>query len=73
MGWVKGTSQFKEDFIKSYNEKIDEKFFLEVDAQYLKKLHNLHNDLPFLPERIENENVEKFVVNLHDKLNMLYT
>ena len=55
------------------NEKIDGRVFLEVDVQYLKKLHNHHNDLPFSPEIIENENVENFVVNLHDKLNMLYT
>ena len=26
--------------------------FLEVDVQYPEKLHKLHNDLPFLPERI---------------------
>ena len=30
-------------------------------------LHELHNDLPFLPERIETEKVEKLVANLHDK------
>ena len=27
----------------------------------------LHNDLPFLPERMKIEKVEKFVVNLHDQ------
>ena len=31
------------------------------------KLHKLHNDLPFLPERMNIEKVEKLVANLHDK------
>ena len=48
--WIKGTSQFDENFIKNYNEESDPGYFLEVDAQYLEKLHELHNDLPFLPE-----------------------
>ena len=39
----------------------------EVDVQYLEKLHELHNDLAFLPERMEIEKVEKLVANLHDK------
>ena len=51
--WIKDTSQFNEDFIKNYNEESDEGYFLEVDVKYLEKLHELHNDLPFLPERIK--------------------
>ena len=39
----------------------------EVDVQYLEKLHELHNDLPFLPERMKIKQVEKLVANLHDK------
>ena len=31
------------------------------------QLHELHNDLPFLPERMEIEKVEKLLTNLHDK------
>ena len=65
--WIKDTSQFNEDFIKNYNEESDEGYFLEVDVQYLEKLHELHNDLPFLPERMKIEKVEKLVANLHDK------
>ena len=33
--WIKGISQFNEDFIKSYNEETHEGYFLEVDVQYL--------------------------------------
>ena len=34
------TSQFNEDFMKNYNEESDEEYFLEIDVQYLEKLHN---------------------------------
>ena len=46
--WIKYTFQFNEDFIKNYNEKRDKGYFLEVDVQYTEKLHDIHNDLPFL-------------------------
>ena len=53
--WIKDTSQFNEDFIKKKcNEEIDEGFFLEVDVQYLEKLHELHNDLPLFTRKNEN-------------------
>ena len=65
--WIKDTSQFNEDFLKNYNEESDEEYFLEVHVQYLEKLHELHNDLPFLPERMRIEKVEKLVANLHGK------
>ena len=51
--WIKDASQFNENFIKNYNEESDEGYFLEDDVQYLEKLHELHNCLPFLPERIK--------------------
>ena len=64
---TKHASQFNEDFIKNYNEESDEGYFFEVDVQYLEKLHELHNDLPILPERMKIEKFEKLVANLHDK------
>ena len=65
--WIKDTSQFNENFRKNYNEESDEGCFLEADAQYLEKVHELHNDLPFLPERMKIEKFEKLVANLHNK------
>ena len=65
--WIKNNSQFNEDFIKNYNEESDEGHFLEVDTQYPEKLHELHNDLAFLPDKMKIEKVEKLVTNLHDK------
>ena len=63
--WIEDTSQFNEDFIKSYNEESDKDYFLEVDVKYIQALHELHNNLEFLPERIKIEKVEKLVTNLH--------
>ena len=34
---------------------------------FLEKLHELHNHLPFLPERMKIENIKKLVAHLHDK------
>ena len=65
--WIKDISQFNEDFIKIYNEESGEENDLEVDVQYLEKLHEPHNDFPFSPERIKIEKVEKSLANLHDR------
>ena len=64
---IKNTSQINEDFVKNYNEESDEGYFLKVDVQYLEKLHELHNALPFLLERMTIQEVERLVANLHDK------
>ena len=64
--WTKDTSQFNEDLIKNYNEESNEGYFLEVHVQYLEQLDELHSDLPFLPEKMKIEKVEKLVANLHD-------
>ena len=64
--WIKDTSQFNEDFINNYNEESDKGYLLEVDVQYLEKVHELHNDLPLLPERMKIEKAKKLVHNLHD-------
>ena len=59
--WVEETSQFSEIFIESYNDDINEGYFLEVDVQYPENLHNLYIDLPFLPEIMKIEKVEKLL------------
>ena len=65
--WIEDTSQLNEDFIKNYNEESEEGYFLEVDVQYLEKLHELHNDSPFLSGRMKIKKGEKLEANLHDK------
>ena len=51
--WIKDTFQFNKDFLKNYNEERDKGYFLEVDVQYIEKLHDLQNVLPFFPERMK--------------------
>ena len=47
-------SDFNEDFIKNYSENSDERYILQVDFEYPKKLWSSHKDLPFLSERRKN-------------------
>ena len=49
--------------------RTDKGYLLEVDVSYPKELHNLHNDLPFMCERMEINGVENLVPNLRDKKN----
>ena len=42
----------------NYNEDKNQGYFLEVNVQYPKKLHDFHNDLLFLPETMNIEKVE---------------
>ena len=73
--WIKQEklSKFSEDFIKTYDENSDIGYFLEVDFDYLKKLFDLHKDLPFLPESKKVDKVEKLIRNIEGKKNMLFT
>ena len=67
-GQVKGTTHFNEGFIESYNDESDGRYFFEVDAQYPKKLHEIHNDLPFLQKKKKKSHkIDKRVAILHDK------
>ena len=58
---------------KLYNNQIIQVWektpcILEVDLEYPENLHDLHNDYPFCPERVECKNrVEKLIPNLRNK------
>ena len=43
--------------MKNYNKVSDEEYFLEVDVKCPENSLDFHNDLPFLPERMEIEKV----------------
>ena len=60
-------NEINEEFIKNYKENDKKGYILEVDVKYPKKLHDLHSDLPFLPERMEINKCKKLVCNLYDK------
>ena len=62
-------NEINEEFIKNYNENDKKGHILEVDVKYPKELHDLHSDLPFLPERMEINKCKKSICNLYDKKN----
>ena len=71
-------SKFTKEFIKNYDEDRDKGYILEVDvgyskadckARYPENLHDLHSDLPFLPERMKINKCTKLACNLYDKKN----
>ena len=64
--WLEDASQFNEDFIKRDDEKSDKQNFLEFDVQYPEKLHEFHNDLSFLPEKMKIE-ARNIVASFHSK------
>ena len=43
--------------------------FLEVDLEYPKQLHDIHNDYPLAPERVKIGDVEKLIPNMNNKTN----
>ena len=65
--WVEDLSQFYEDFIKKYDENSYIGYIFEVDVEYPKRLFNLHQGLPFLPERRKVEQVEKPICSIEEK------
>ena len=44
-------------------------YLLEADIDYPGDLHDLHNELPFMCEKLRVNRVKKLVPNLHDKKN----
>ena len=65
--WIEDTSKINEEFIKNYDENNDKGYILKVDVKYLKKLHDLHSDLPFLPKKMKIDKCKKLVCNLRNK------
>ena len=68
--WV--NNEINEEFINNYDKNSDKGYTLEIDIKYPRKLHNLHNDSPFLPKRMKIDKCKKLVCDLRNKKNMLY-
>ena len=71
--WEENMPKFNEKFLKSNNENSDIGYILELEVEYRKRFHNLHNDLPFLQERMKIGKCSKLESNLHKKINMWKT
>ena len=65
----KNTSVFNEKCKSNYDENSNNGYIFEADVEYLKKLYELYNDLPLLPERKKIKIFCKLVCNLYDKEN----
>ena len=61
------TGGFKWMSEKELNNWKNHACILEVDLEYPKELHDLHNDYPLAPERLMINKVEKLIPNLNDK------
>ena len=48
-------------------------YYSEADVKYPKELHDSHNDLPFMCERLKIDGVEKLISYLFDKKNTIST
>ena len=51
--WLENIDKFD---VMSISEKSPIGYFLEVDLEYPKKLHELHNDFPLAPEKLTVSN-----------------
>ena len=69
---IKDLSKIDEDFIKNYDKDSDKGYILQANVKHLKNLHDLHSDLPFLPERMKIDICKNLVCNLYDKKAMLF-
>ena len=47
----------------------DKEYILIVDVEYLKNLHKLHSNLPFLPERMKISKCTKLACTILNKEN----
>ena len=62
--WV----EVKPNGIRKLVQCKDKRYLLEVDVKYPKELHDSHNDLPFMCERVMKiSGVEKLIPNLFDE------
>ena len=50
-----------------HNENSDKGYIFEVDVEYPKNLHDLHNDWPFSPERLRIKKCQRLVCHLYNK------
>ena len=68
--WVEVRGDLNPKNIVNLMAKTDRGYLLEVDVNYPKELHDYHNDLPFMCEKIKINGVEKLVLTCRIKESM---
>ena len=53
--WVQDTNKIKQKLMRTKNNSSPG-YVLEADLEYLQELHNIHNDYPLAPEKINTPN-----------------
>ena len=64
--WLSTTEVNRFDIFRIEND-YKKGYVMEVDLEYPEELHDLHNDLPLVPESLEVNKVPKLIPNLRDK------
>ena len=65
--WIEFGDRNPKTIVEELVEKRDCGYLLEVDVAYPRELHDSHNDLPFMCDRMKINGVEKLVPNLYYK------
>ena len=65
--WIKLGGRNPKTIVEELVEKKDFGYLLEVDVAYPRELHDSHNDLPFMCNRMKINGVEKLTPNLYYK------
>ena len=65
--WIKCDVWDPEKLVNMLSKEKKYGYLLEVDVKYPRELHNLHNDIPFMCDKMNINGVEKLIPNLYDK------
>ena len=63
--WIELGDRNPKTIVEELVEKRDRGYLLEVDVAYPRELHDSHNDLLFMCDRMKINGVEKLVPNLY--------
>ena len=67
--WEEDLSMFIPEFIKNYDVNSDTGYLFYADITYPHDLRDAHKDLPFLPDRMTVNKVNKLICSEYDKTN----
>ena len=65
--WIELGDRNPKTVVEEWVGKRDRGYLLEVDVAYPRELHDSHNDLPFMCDRMKINGVEKLLSNLYYK------